>query len=227
MPSYASERQGKNIYSFTDIVRLEEQEKEFKFLLNSMPIYIEIDGDFNIFRKLYEEEIPPTFSEIMGSTNTAVVVPDNMGRELKEAYKTIVNNIMLYPYDIITTFDIDQLMHYNTLIIVGQPDNKLIDSIFYDDTGLIRWDKEKEVYILSNRHITGRDEFVVIASKNKKDQSKRVLIVYGNSLNSIRTATKALPHYRKYGYLLFDNGKNILKGIWDVKTSPLVFKVTQ
>jgi hypothetical protein len=33
-----------------------------------------------------------------------------------------------------------------------------------------------------------------------------------------------VTHYGKYSYLAFQNGRNMLKGSWPVKSSPLVYE---
>ena len=39
--------------------------------------------------------------------------------------------------------------------------------------------------------------------------------------DGIATVGRKIPHYGKYSYLLFEGGKNVAKGSWDVKSSPL------
>jgi hypothetical protein len=46
-------------------------------------------------------------------------------------------------------------------------------------------------------------------------------LIDAGDTRQISVIGRKVPHYGKYSYLVFEDGKNIAKGSWDVLSSPL------
>jgi len=75
---------------------------------------------------------------------------------------------------------------------------------------------------INKRSYQGEGYFTVLTAPNKLNPDKAIMIIIGFDPNSIRATGGKLIHYGKYSYLAFKDGKNIDKGIWDTKDSPLI-----
>jgi hypothetical protein len=56
------------------------------------------------------------------------------------------------------------------------------------------------------------------------DPGKGVAVFFGYDVESVSEAGRKLVHYGKYGYLAFEGGKNVGKGSWELKDSPLTYR---
>ena len=71
--------------------------------------------------------------------------------------------------------------------------------------------------------VTYRDKgnAFIVTSRNPKNRDKGIALFLGLSSDTIKNVGFKLPHYGKYSYLLFADGKNVDKGTFAVTDTPL------
>ena len=213
------------------IIRIKDKEESINIKTNDRPLVLTIDPDADIFRHLHREELPPTISRVMGDKNKIIVLPTGGDKELIDTYKDISgaflpptsppleggdkggvkNDVDLTPEDI----------KNNALFIFGGlNENKVLERLIdkLPDGTLIERDK----VTINNKSYQGKGDFTVLTILNKFNPDKAIMIIIGFDPNSIRITGSKLIHYGKYSYLAFKDGRNVDKGIWDTKDSPLI-----
>ena len=204
------------------VVKIKNKEESINIKTNDRPLVLTIDPDADIFRHLHREELPPTISRVIGNKNKIIVMPTGGDKELIDTYKDISgvfsegkplikNDVDLTPEDI----------KNNALFIFGGlNENKVLERLIdkLPDGTLIERDK----VTINNKSYQGKGDFTVLTILNKFNPDKAIMIIIGFDPNSIRITGSKLIHYGKYSYLAFKDGKNIDKGIWDTKDSPLI-----
>lgn len=204
------------------IVKIKNKEESINIKTDDRPLVLTIDPDADIFRRLHREEIPSTISRVIGDKNKIIVLPTDGNKELIDTYKEISgvfsegktlikNDSDLTPEDI----------KNNALFLFGGLNEnkaleKLIDKL--PEGTLIERDK----VTINNKSYQGEGYFTVLTIPNKFNPDKAIMIIIGFDPNNIMATGGKLIHYGKYGYLAFKDGKNIDKGIWDTKDSPLI-----
>ena len=58
----------------------------------------------------------------------------------------------------------------------------------------------------------------------RQNIDKPGLIIYSENIEQLSPLVRKLPHYGKYGYLIFENGQNIAKGNHETIKSPLIWQ---
>jgi hypothetical protein len=86
---------------------------------------------------------------------------------------------------------------------------------------------EKDRVVINNRSYKDKGHFIVLTIPNKFNPDKNVMIIIGFAPDGIRSGGKKLIYYGKYSYLAFKDGKNIDKGIWETKESPLIVNLNE
>ena len=204
------------------VVKIKNKEESINIKTNDRPLVLTIDPDADIFRHLHREELPPTISRVIGNKNKIIVMPTGGDKELIDTYKDISgvfsegkplikNDVDLTPEDI----------KNNALFIFGGlNENKVLERLIdkLPDGTLIERDK----VTINNKSYQGKGDFTVLTILNKFNPDKAIMIIIGFDPNSIRITGSKLIHYGKYSYLAFKDGRNVDKGIWDTKDSPLI-----
>jgi hypothetical protein len=64
---------------------------------------------------------------------------------------------------------------------------------------------------------------VVLALPDPARDERAYGLVFPQDPEAATALGRKLPHYGRYGYLLFDGERNVDKGSWVVRSSPLRF----
>ncbi len=202
---------------------LKEKEHEYQIILKEKPIKLIVDPDYDIFRKLYPEEIPPSIATILGKNSIYVYFSQEFKN--KKTYLEILKSN--FPKkDFFTLNSIEDA-------ISKISEGKIV--IFFQNSsenlnGKIKEISQQEVDIkdgnllLKGRPypIMGNKKAVVIfKSKLSNNVPLCIFVDDGNEISFERVVGKII-HYGKYGYLIFEGEKNSLKGEWGTINSPLI-----
>ncbi|MBL7052894.1 MAG: hypothetical protein ISS00_04000 [Candidatus Marinimicrobia bacterium] len=157
-----------------------------------------IDPNFSVMRTLDESEIDPTLRNILNQKSFSFVVP-SLSEDWKNLAKSFASSVNS-DAEFETVLD-DNLANFGAKIYLGVlPKNQKIDAceIITENNGLV-W-------------------------AFRQDTDAPGLVVYSENIEQLSPLVRKLPHYGKYGYLIFENGKNIAKGNHEVTDSPLIWR---
>ena len=170
------------------------------------PVELDIDPDFHLFRVLDPMEAPPTLAGFYGAENPVVVLPESGA--LAEAYKDFAESFF---------------KRGNAEMIQASQ----FSPEAYADRSVLKFGETETVaaardaMMASQSDLSGKDLAIVGTSRDKDNPGKIDMVVWGSSADALSSIISKLPHYGKYSYLAFDNGKNVGKGQWEVTESPL------
>ncbi len=204
------------------------KEQAYELLFTELPLMVQVDPQFNVFRKLHYNEIPPSLSKIFGSEKVMILLPSKADESSMSYYKKLANtwsmdatkNIEVkydnelteLPVDISAwVFGKENLFTQIISDAVKDYDVELTDDIVR--FGKASFESDKNSYVVSVRHPKNPDAVLVMLSSDNK--------------NAAEGLARKLPHYGKYSYLVFegDEPANIAKGEWDAVNSPLSAKI--
>jgi hypothetical protein len=57
------------------------------FQLNKKPLRVDLDPEFDVFRRLDSSEVPPAFSQVFGATSLTIILPRDAPPDLKDQYQ--------------------------------------------------------------------------------------------------------------------------------------------
>ncbi len=207
-------------------VGVKDKEESIEIKTSSRPLVLSIDPDADIFRLLHKEEIPATISRVMGGKNRIIVLPTGGNKEIINAYGEIAGvfsegkspPIMKKDSDL----TVEDIKNNSLYIFGGLKENKILEKLIdrLPDSSSITTDE----ITINNRAYRDKGDFTVLTIPNKFNSDKAVMIIIGFSPDGIRAAGGKLVHYGKYSFLAFKDGKNVDKGIWETKESPLIVK---
>ncbi|MFP4546824.1 MAG: M20/M25/M40 family metallo-hydrolase [Fidelibacterota bacterium] len=205
-------------------VEMSGKSQSCSFIFPSQPRQIRVDPQFDVFRRLHHNEIPPALSKMFGSEKLLIILPSTAGNEQMKAYKQLANIWSKdKTKDILVKMDgeIDNLDADRAAWIFGK------DNLFASHLSENRQTYGSEI---SDTKITlGRssynytDKSFVITARHPENPGNVIALLSINNKNAVAGLSRKLPHYGKYSYLVFegDAPTNIGKGQWAAVNSPM------
>ena len=206
-------------------ILVNDRKNVFSFSFTKRPVRLDVDPQFNVFRRLDKSEVPIALSQIFGDKDAVMILPKNSPNA--EEYKKLAEQWK------------------QTQEVQG---NKL--EILYDDAITELPAKASWVVGYENKFASGLNTFSNYASHLSKETldiyetlktSGGLVYVFPNSKNKMATnlfigtvnkkqveaLSRKISHYSKYSYLGFegDAGVNKLKGEFPALSSPLIFYI--
>jgi len=185
------------------------------------PKSITIDPNYDVFRRLHIEEIPPTIDLILGDANKIIVYPTKCEAPLKDKYRRFAELLAKKKGMIKADVDVteDEFAKKSLFIMGGVNENtltgKLADNL--PENFLI----DKKNFIVNGATYENKGDVCLITMKNPSNRKKGIALFQGLSPEAIRKTGFKIHHYGKYSYLVFSHGRNIAKGVFDITNTPL------
>ncbi|MBN2364959.1 MAG: M1 family peptidase [Calditrichaeota bacterium] len=204
-------------------VWLENSEQQYNFVLTEDPVHLIIDPNYDVFRTLSLSEIPPSLAEMYAQENALVVLPDNCSASRLEMYRRFAEIFSEGETNLTIESAADLSMRElktGSLYLLGTPvENSLIRQIDWQEQD--EWQLKENTIVLNEQPVPQPDEVVVLAGRTANENQNACIIAVGGNGKTGRIAT-LLSHYGKYSYLVFENGKNIIKDIYSVRKNPMM-----
>jgi hypothetical protein len=205
-------------------ITMNQKVHTYEMIFTEKPLRVQIDPQFNLFRKLHYNEIPPSLSKIFGSEDLLIILPSKADELKQEYYKSLAdtwssdstkiikvvsdNDISELPSDkSIWVFGTENLFANYVREALNDYDAELTgDSVRFANTS---FQNNKTSFIITLRHPQNPVSVIVLLSIDNKD--------------AVQGLARKLPHYGKYSYLVFEGTEptNIAKGEWEAVNSPL------
>ncbi len=196
-------------------LHMDKREKTFEIKLPQKPLRIDIDPEFDTFRRLLKEEIPPAITGVLGSKEVAVIKESDTSRDYSELIDMLKK---AGPEEVIVMDDSVASLPEKTVVLLGW-NNRFLKNLKTSYGVSI-----KDSYIeVSGRVINPERESLAFVISNPESPEKLLMFIGSENPQTLKALSRKLPHYHKYSYLIFegDEAINTMKGRWEIKDSPL------
>ncbi len=198
-------------------------------LLENRPLRVDIDPDYDVFRRLDHNEIPPAISQVLGAHKMTVILPDGESSEMLSAYKVIAEGLSHSGPDEVEVLPegrIKQMPHEGSVVVLGYR-NRWMEAFEASLSGYPFSRSAKAVQVERTQTAIKGHAFV-LASRMAGRQGQGLLWIALDDPDAAPGLARKLPHYHKYSYLGFEGTEpeNILKGRWPVLRSPMTLLLT-
>jgi aminopeptidase N len=177
--------------------------------------WVAADADYDLFRKLHREEIPPTLSQTLGADSTLVVVGSRATGALAEALHQLGDrwsaNQNMHVVDERTMTPSER--RGRALILLGPgslADQALALAKAFGPLPAAQDERSRReglswIYCVRDPH----------------DPELAWMVVLPAGPEVVESLGRKIPHYGRYSTLLFSGEDNVDKGTWKVMSSPL------
>jgi len=176
-----------------------------------------LDPYHEVFRRLNPKEVPPNLGKAYGSEiKTALFPESNYSNELISGYKLFYKSIeSTFNPPHINFKDNSRDMKATSNLWVFGKNNNLSNEI---KSQLSQYDVKinKQGITLEGSYFKWENHSFVFALSHHNFDNKQMVWLISPSKKSIPGLIRKLPHYGKYGYLVFKGNEpeNVAKGTW-------------
>jgi hypothetical protein len=214
--------------AYQTTVALDKERIEVKLALPARPLRIDIDPEFDIFRRLDRDETPPAISQALGSGKVLAILPSSASKPLLQAYREFANSLSnAGPDEVEISLDaeISRLPSDKAVVIVGWENRffgKMVAALSPYDTAVDR----KSIRI-GKMEVPFENHSLVLTARNPANKETAMMFIAADLPDALSGLSRKLPHYHKYSYLVFEGAEpaNVAKGRWPVSDSPMTVYV--
>ncbi len=204
---------------------MEEKRLQLNLRLPAEPLRIDIDPEFDLFRKLNRDEVPPALTQAFGAKKVLVLLPTASTDEaLFESYRKLSRSwSQSGPEDVEVKLDSEmaRLPSDRAAAIFGW-DNLFLNEI---TAALSEYDVSinRQAVRIEATKLQRKNHCVVLTARHPKNKDMALTWVASDVAQALPGLARKLPHYQKYSYLGFKGAEpvNILKGRWPILNSPM------
>jgi hypothetical protein len=212
------------------VIEISQRSQQFALDLPARPLRLDIDPEFDVFRRLHRNEIPPAISQAMGAGRVLLVLPGQAGTPLRNAYQTLAASWQeTRPEQVKAVFDTD---------LAQLPDDRAVWLFGWNNRFRPRLGEALQAYDFADLgdavHIgetalTPGQHSLVMLGRHPQQAEHALGWLAADTPAAVPGLGRKLPHYGRYSYLAFTGTApdNVLKGQWPVVNSPLSVAVIQ
>lgn len=210
--------------TFQTVVEMAEKKLEMNLRVPGRPVRLDIDPEFDLFRRLASSELPPAISQALGAKKMLVLLPSSAPKELLQAYRALAASIgRSGPDEVEVKLDAEvaALPADCAVTLLGW------ENLFLNETtaalsgyGVLIHPQSVRI---SQTELGRSGHAFVFSARLPKNRDLALLFIATDRADALPGLGRKLPHYHKYSYLAFEGNEpaNVAKGRWLVVDSPL------
>jgi len=196
---------------------LDTREGRFELALPAAALRVDLDPNFDLFRRLEPGESPVTLSALFGAEDGLIVLPSGAPPALAEGYRRLAEGWAgtARGWKVVADTDLDALPPGRPIWLLGW-ENRLLAAAM-PEAGLM---PEAQRLTLGSGDYRGADWSFALT---QRVGGRALGLVAAGRPEALPGLARKLPHYGKYGYLVFSGEApdNRVKGQWPAGDSPL------
>jgi hypothetical protein len=210
--------------AFQTMVVTNKKRLELKVRLPARPLRLDVDPEFDLFRRLDRDEIPPALTGAFGAKKMLILLPSAATENLLQGYRALSESLRQSgPDEVEVRLDteVEKLPPDRAVTILGWENlfnGEIVSALSgYDVTvtqGGVR---------IGRSEIPREHHSVVLTARNPENRNVSLTWVATDLSEALPGLGRKLPHYHKYSYLGFEGQEpaNVTKGRWPVLDSPM------
>ena len=203
---------------------LTKKNQDFEFSFDQLPLRIDVDPEFDIFRKLHTNEIPPTLSNAFGANQILILLPSGAPMDFLKGYQELAES---WAKD--SEGKIEIKMDNQVLAL---PSDKAVwllgwenfhKNVLQNGITFYKGKMDENSVTLEKKKLSRDKHSIIAAVKNKENPAQVVILLSTDRVKALPGLGRKLPHYGKYSYLGFEGDEpvNMFKGQWPAIDSPM------
>jgi len=215
-----------------EVVDLKQKSQTYSIDCDARPLKVDVDPQFDLFRRLDRNEIPPAFSQVFGSEKVTIILPDEADPAALKGYQQLAQIWgKSKQVSIIMENEVKNLPKDQAIWLFGLKNKwaKRLEKSMLDYGVHLGTPQKTDSIRIARTILPLADHCYVLALPNPENNEKTIAWLAVSNFEAISGLSRKLPHYGKYSYLGFQGAEptNILKGQWPTIHSPLSLVVQQ
>ena len=212
--------------AYSTVVSMKNKHAELHLPFAAQPLRVDVDPEFDVFRRLDRAEIPPALSQLFGAEKLLLVLPRKAPEDLRAQYLAIAKTWQQQPARVTQIQwddEIKRLPEQGAVWLFGA-ENKFLGAF---QAALVQggaMQSEGGVW-LAKEYQPSKHALAFTAHIGETPAGW----LTAPDAAMLTILARKLPHYSKYSYAAFSGAEltNLVKGMWPVTNSPLAQAVKQ
>jgi hypothetical protein len=210
--------------AYQTVVDMPKKRLDLSFSLSARPLRLDVDPQFDVFRRLHHDEIPPALTQMFGAQKVVLLLPATAPESIRQGYLELVRAwypdastaVEVRQDDDITTWPSDRAVWLCGWENRWRPQ---LTTALADYKVTVQDDSVR----LPEATLTRAEHTVVLTARNPQNPQQTLGWIASDHPAAMPGLGRKLPHYGKYSYLGFsgDEPANVAKGQWPVVHSPM------
>lgn len=200
-------------------VSVTQTDQKVFLILPSLAKEITVDPDSLVMRRLNANELPSNISFVLKTPlELSVLYSKSISRESKEFYETFLKTLEL------KFVEIEELKQAKgPVIILGTPDQDQRIGGWNPEN--VPWHWQKDSLSIREVSIQGGKDSAVISWYGPAGYSEPIIWIVGYSAEGLHSLAQRLEYYLSWSYVLFREGKPVVRGEWEKQSGTLSLPV--
>jgi aminopeptidase N len=211
-------------------VPLRAARQEVRLDLSARPLRVEVDPQFDLFRRVDPLEVPPALSGAFGADRVMVVLPSGAPATLRTAYRALAERWRegrdASEFQIISDDSLTELPTDRAVWLFGW-ENRFLSDLRAALPASARL--EQDGLRLPDTDISRAGHAIVLTARRVARLDLGLNWLGSDDPEAMPNLARKLPHYGQFSYVIFSGeaATNVAKGQWPVIDSPLSIAVRQ
>ncbi len=210
--------------AYQTVVVMGKKRLELKIPMSARPLRLDVDPEFDLFRRLDRDETPPALTGAFGAKKMLILLPSSASASLLQAYRELSESLSQSgPDEVEVRLDteVEKLPSDRAVTILGWENlfhHEIVSALSGYDVTI----KQTGVRI-GRTEIRRANHSVVLTARHPKNKDLSLMWLASDLPEALPGLGRKLPHYHKYSYLGFEGQEpaNVAKGRWPVLDSPM------
>ena len=192
------------------VVRLTKREQTFKLVLREPVLQLSVDPEYDVFRRLKDDETPPSIAQLYAKEKAIFILPDKLPKQTTDKYQKMLSLWQAFYKDITVLDQLPKNIAADTAVwFLDQPPPREMRQWTY------RSREDKTVILPLGIDVVDSKQSVVAVTSHK---GMAIGWLRVHDVSAVAGLVRKLPHYGKYGVLVFSGAdpENKIKQSWPV-----------
>lgn len=211
-------------HAWQSTVVMTQKRQELTLRVPAQPWRVDVDPEFDVFRRLHHEEVPPALTQILGADKVLCILPTAAAAELSAGYRQLAqawSQASSQALEIRWDHEFEALPGDRAVWVFGW-ENRFLSEVAAAVTpyGIAL---TREGVHLDGTPLTRDRHAVVLALRHPAHSQRTLAWMATQNVAALPGLGRKLPHYSTYSFLGFagDEPVNVVQGQWPVLASPL------
>jgi len=188
------------------------------------PLRLDVDPMFDLMRDLDPHEVPPALSTVQGDDAAIFVLPSAASAEEIESWRTLATAWEPEAQQVLDS-ELESLPAHGVWVLGLHNSFGMSVQQAIGAQGVM---VGVDMIQIGAQVTPAKDHSLVVVGRAPSEPSAAWAWVAADPLEAVPGLIRKLPHYSKYGYLVFEGGEptNVMKGLWEAQGSPLTVNLS-
>jgi uncharacterized iron-regulated protein len=190
-------------------LEVKAEKETFEVTMDSPPALVAFDRDYDMMRKLHEDETPPVVSNLSGSRERIIVVPE----EGAGPYEPLITLFEGEGFTVKPQAEIQDKDLRSAPVVVLGLDSPVLARLFGDAEPVLAKLQASCGDVAEFGRSSPPEGFALVTLKNPLNPGTVLAVVHAASAEETRRAARKIYRYGNYSVLYFLMGRNLKKSV--------------